>query len=362
MVRELDLGGSERQLSVIARSLPPSDFEVHVGCLRGNGARARELQAAGVRMVKFSVTSFRGTSVVTGAYRMLRYLVDNEIELVHTFDWPMNVFGVPVACAAPGVAVVSSQRAHRELSPGLPRHLLRLTDQVTNGIVVNSQFIRRHLIEDEAVASQRIHVCYNGIDLKAFSREGRRKPPELADASLVVGVVCALRPEKGLETLLDAFARVSSLISGMRLVIAGSGPWLGELLRRAADLGLGDSCIFLPARDDVAGLLRGIDIFVLPSLSEAFSNSLMEAMACGCCAVASDVGGNPEVVFDGKTGILFPPRDVEALAGALRLLIENESLRLKVAEAGAQLIHTRFSLESSVRRMAEIYRLLLGDK
>lgn len=362
MVRELHLGGSERQLSVLATTLPPSRFEVHVGCLRPNGLRAGELEAAGVRVVDFAVPSFHKPSAVSGAYRILDYVVRNQIQLVHTFDWPTNVFAVPIARTVPGLVVLSSQRAHRELSPGLPRHLLRVTDEVVDGIVVNSQFVRHHLVDEEKVPSSRIHVCYNGIDLEAFSPGSRIRRAEFESASLVIGVVCALRPEKGLRTLVDAFARVSNVGTGLRLAIVGSGPSLSDLQSRSEELGITSQCTFIPATREVAALLRGIDVFVLPSLSEAFSNSLMEAMACGCCAVASDVGGNPELIAHGQTGLLFPPGDSEELARCLRLLIENHALRCRLAEAGLELIHRNFSQEDSARRMAEIYVQVLGDR
>ena len=359
MVRALDLGGSERQLSVVARTLDPAEFHVHVGCFRSDGVRGRELRAAGVPLVEFPVSSFVKPSAVGGAYRMARYIVEHDIKLVHTFDWPMNVFGVPVARAVGRCAVISSQRAHRELSPGLPRHLLRLSDQLIDAIVVNANFIRRHLVEDEKVPPDRIHLCYNGIDLEAFSPNSRNKPPEFQQAPLVIGVVCAIRPEKGLDTLLDAFAKISHAHPESKLAIVGGGPSLADLQARSQRLGVGDRCIFIPPTNEVAPLLKGIDIFVLPSLSEALSNSLMEAMACGSTAVASDVGGNPELVVHGETGLLFPARDVQALAGALKLLIENAELRRRLAAAGARFIHANFSREASTRRMGEIYNSML---
>jgi glycosyltransferase involved in cell wall biosynthesis len=362
MVRALDLGGSERQLAVVARTLDPAEFHVHVGCFRSDGVRAEELRAAGVRLVEFPVSSFVKPSAVIGAYRMARYLVEHQIKLVHTFDWPMNVFAVPVARAVGGITVLSSQRAHRELSPGLPRHLLRVTDQLADAIVVNSKFVKRHLVEDEKVAPGRIHLCYNGVDLEAFSPACRRKPPEFEDASLVLGVVCAVRPEKGLGTLVDAFARISHHRGGLKLAVVGGGPSLPELQARSRELGIADRCIFIPPRNDVTALLQGMDIFVLPSLSEAFSNALMEAMACGCTAVASEVGGNLELVVNGKTGLLFTARDVAGLSEALELLIENPELRQRLAAAGARFIHGNFSREAAAQRMAKIYKSVLSGR
>jgi len=173
-------------------------------------------------------------------------------------------------------------------------------------------------------------------------------------------VVCALRPEKGLDTLLDAFAAVRGLEPGMKLAIVGSGPCLAALQDRARALGVLPDCVFEPATPHVADWLHAIDIFVLPSLSEAFSNSLMEAMACGCCVAASRVGGNPELVVHGETGMLIEPRDAAGLAEVLRLLVRDPARRGELATNAARLVNKRFSLATAARTMGEIYTGLLA--
>jgi glycosyltransferase involved in cell wall biosynthesis len=248
----------------------------------------------------------------------------------------------------------------RALWPAAQRHALRITDRLVDGIVVNCEFLRRHLRDDEKVPPGLIHLCYNGIDASAFQPVHCARPDALRAASLVVGVVCGLRPEKGLDTLLDAFAAVRGLVPGMRLAIVGSGPCLADLQDRARVLDILSDCIFEPATPRVADWLHAIDIFVLPSLSEALSNSLMEAMACGCCVAASRVGGNPELVAHGETGMLFEPRDAVGLAELLRLLVRDPALRGALASSAARLIHSRFSLAAAARRMGEIYSALLA--
>ena len=123
----------------------------------------------------------------------------------------------------------------------------------------------------------------------------------------MIGMVGVLRPEKGLSTLLEAFADVRPVVPNARLLILGSGPMLPELQNQARSLGIFDSCVFEPSTDRVDDWLQHVDIFVLPSMSEALSNALMEAMACGCCPIASNVGGNPELIEDGVRGLLFEP-------------------------------------------------------
>jgi L-malate glycosyltransferase len=356
MVRELHLGGSERQMAEIAKALDRSRFDPRVGCFRPAGLRADNLRAAGVPIVHFPVPSLAS---VTGALRIAAYIREQNIRLVHTFDTPTNLYGVPAARLAGSPVVVSSQRADRALYPALLRHGLRVTDRLVDGIVVNCEFLRRHLCHEEKAPRGLIHLCYNGVDTGTFYPL-RSTPNAGRTAPLMVGVVCALRPEKGLDTLLDAFAAVRELVPGMKLAIVGSGPCLADLQDRARMLGILPDCVFEPATARVTDWLHAIDIFVLPSLSEALSNSLMEAMACGCCVAASHVGGNPELVAHGETGMLFEPRDAAGLAGILRLLLRDPVRRGELASNGARLISRRFSLATAARRMGEIYAGLLA--
>ncbi len=355
VVRELDLGGSERQLAEIAKALDRTRFAPHVGCFRPNGVRADELRAAGIRIVHLKVHSFRHPSVLGAARALGHYVHQHGIRLVHSFDVPATLFTVPAARALTRAVVLSSQRAHRALTPGIRRRLLQATDRVVDGIVVNCEAIVRDLVDGEGVPRQRIHLCYNGVDLEEFypPAKGRSSRP------LTVGVVCALRPEKNLETLLDAFARVRRRWPQIRLAIVGSGPCLPALTARASQLGILADCIFEPTTRQVADRLRTMDIFVLPSRSEALSNSLMEAMACGCAVAASRVGGNVELVDHRRTGLLFESGNVEDLTGALEALVSDEGQRERLGAAAAHLMRKRFSLAKSAERMGQIYSTFL---
>jgi glycosyltransferase involved in cell wall biosynthesis len=359
MARALEGGGSERQLREIAKALDRSRFQPHAGCFRSEGTGRCELEAAGVPVAHFPVDSFRSPGAVSGAFEFARYVRRHKIRLVHTFDYPSTVFAVPAGRLLTSAAIVSSQRSHRDLVPRGYRSLVRMTDHMVEAIVINCEFVRRHLEQEQRVPRGRIQLCYNGIDLESFSPRDALRPPDLPRDSFVIGVVCALRPEKGLPTLLQAFARVRHLRSGMKLALVGDGPMLESLRSESRALGIGADCVFALSTDQVADWLRAIDIFVLPSLSEALSNALMEAMACGCPVVASNVGGNPELVRNGETGLLFEPGDAARLAAVLQTLIENDSMRERLAEAAAGFVSERFSIRASAQRMGEIYQQLI---
>jgi glycosyltransferase involved in cell wall biosynthesis len=352
MARELDIGGSERQMTETAKALDRSIFEPHVGCFRPAGIRGDELRAAGVPVVQFPVMSYLSPRVLIGAARIARYVRDHRIRIVHTWDAPITLYAIPIARTMTKAVALSSQRAHRDLLPGMARRLARISDHFADAVVVNCESLRGHLIHDERVRPAKIHVCYNGIDLGRFHRASTAPHPT------TIGTLCALRPEKDLTTLIGAFARVRKLHPELKLAIVGSGPQLAALQQYAREAGAADAVHFEPTTARVPQWLSSIDIFVLPSLSEAFSNSLMEAMACGCCAVASNVGGNPELVKPGETGLLFKPRDPDDLASALRTLIENPELRRGLAARGEAFL-ANFSIASAARRMGEIYTSLL---
>jgi len=350
LARELDLGGSERQMTEIAKTLDRSRFSPHVGCFSAQGIRHAELTAAGVPIVHFPVDCFTSFAALSAAWKLGSYIRRHRIRLVHSFDYPLTLFAVPVARWLTRAVVVSSQRSHRSLIPRKYRRFIRMTDHLAHAVVVNCEFVRQHLQSGEGVPGGRIRLCYNGVDLDEFA------PRAMPRDSITIGAVCALRPEKDLGTLIEAFARLKR--PGLRLLIVGSGSMLGELRGQAAARDLGADCTFVPATGKVAEWLRAIDIFVLPSRSEALSNSLLEAMACRCCPVASRVGGNVELIRNGENGMLFEAGDVDQLCNILDTLVELRVLREQLA-ARARSTAEQFSMGDSARRMEQIYAELI---
>ena len=352
----LGIGGSERQLTETAKALDPARFDVHVGAFHTKDLRAAELEAKAIPVVEIPVRSFGNASVIQGAIALRRYVKQHGIRLAHSFDIPLSAF-LPFAFPLPPRPVIlTSQRAHRRLAPRLHRSLVRVSDRLTDGIVVNCKFVRRHLIEDEHVRPESIHLCYNGIDTERFSPGAAANIPEvLCGGDPVVGVVCALRAEKDLPTLVRAFAVLLEQCPRARLLIVGGGSEETNLKRIADESGVSRAALFAPSTADVVPWLRLIDIFVLPSISEALSNALIEAMACGACAVASRVGGNPELTGADDRGFLFEAGDSKQLAALLLHLAENPGLRRAKAAEARRWIVANMSIASAARNMAAIY-------
>jgi glycosyltransferase involved in cell wall biosynthesis len=230
---------------------------------------------------------------------------------------------------------------------------------MVDGIVVNSRAVARELMEVDRVPESLIHLVYNGIDTDRFSREGPVAALPWERPCVTVGVVCALRAEKGLHTLMEGFARAKAEYPDARLLFVGSGIEKEGLEKQASELGVRDACHFEPSAKDVTPWLRAIDIFVLPSLSEALSNSLMEAMACGCCVVASNVGGNPELVRHGENGLLFPVGAGAALGSCLTALLADGRERKRLGDSASRWIRAGFTREMALQNMERLYRRFL---
>jgi glycosyltransferase involved in cell wall biosynthesis len=363
MTRTLGHGGTERQMTETALSLDPAVFAPHVACVEGGGFRGDELRRRGIPILELPIQSFKDPRSLRLLARFSGYMRRHSIRLLHSFDTSTNACAVAVAKLPGGPAVLSSQRCFETTVFPSNRGPNRIAHRLADGIVVNCEAVERHLREDFGLPAGKIHVCRNGVNTSAFRpREtGDEKPAALRDAGLTIGSVCVLRPVKSVHTLVSAFARIRGLRPGLKLAIVGSGEMREALERQTHELGIADQCVFHPSTPDVTPWLHAIDIFVLASTSEALSNSLMEAMACGCAAVASNVGGNPELVRHGETGLLFTPGDAEDLAGQLTAMVTDDEARKRLASAGSAWIAKNLSREAAARRMEEIYRQYLNE-
>jgi glycosyltransferase involved in cell wall biosynthesis len=354
MVRELGIGGCERDVSKAARYLDRSQFEPHVGCFRDQGLRRGELEAAGIPVVRFPVTSFRSASLFKGLLEFRRYVRLHRIALVHAFDVPTNVFAAAASRVA-GLPFIASQLWFRESIPSLwSMHILSL--RRANAVVVNSHAVYQWLAREHPQLRQRLHVSHNGVETAIFhpsEDEARAAGP------VTIGAVCALRSEKRLDLLLDAFAKLRAGGYSAKLLIVGSGPVLAALEAQRGRLGIAGDCTFEPATQDVAGWMRRMDVFVLCSDSESFPNALLEAMACGCCPVGSRVGGVPELIVENETGLLFEPGKAGELAAGLMRLAGNPQLRLRLGKHAARRAREEFSMEAAAARLGGLYRGIL---
>jgi glycosyltransferase involved in cell wall biosynthesis len=360
-VRELHYGGIERDVTEIALHIDRSHWEPHVAFFRSGGMRYDELVSAGIPLLHIPLNSLASTRAILPAMTLWKYFRQNCIRILHGWDDSAS-FTVPVGRLANVPVLLGSQLTHRALSDKRSLMLRRLNDRLVDGMVVNCEAMRRHLIADEGYPTSRIALCYNGVDTSEFFPRREPRVEQVRDASIVIGTVCVLREEKSIDLLQEAFSRVRNMRAGMKLLIVGSGPELSYLEKNVMRLGIESGTIFVPSTAQVSKYMRSIDIFVSPSRSEAFSNSLLEAMACGCSAVGSRVGGTPEMLGENERGLLFTSGDVDGLAKCLARLIGDSELRANLGRKAADFARTELNIERACARMSEIYDRWLALK
>jgi len=360
-IHSLGHGGSERQLAGLARSLDRRRFLPHVASVLG-GFHVDQLRSEGVPVIEFPLRSYLRRDTLAVARSLRRYIRKQGITLVHSFDYGPAFFGVAVARSA-GVIALSSQRFYMDSVPPKYRRLVLAAHWLAHGVVANSEALRQYLHERYWYPLRRIDVCPNGLDTAIFHPRDRRRFDTLGDADLVIGSVCVLRKEKNLGQLLRAFAQVRGAVPNSKLLLVGSGPEEPGLRLLATQLGIDDSCCFLPTTQDVPSALRSIDIFVHPSLSEGMPNAVMEAMACGCMVIASRAGGGPELIQHGIHGFLTNTGDQEDLVRNLTSAIRDPAGCRRMAAAAAERIQNGFSIAASARRLEQIYSsYILGPR
>jgi len=224
-------------------------------------------------------------------------------------------------------------------------------------VVTVSVSIRRTLI-DGGVRPDLIKVIYEGVDLDWVDSQ-QAPAADIVNSGLVVGTVAHLSPEKGHCTLLEAAAQVVSRVPDVRFVVVGSGVLMSSLKKRIQELGIQKRFTFTGFRSDSEVLMKSFDIFCLPSLSEGLSSAILVAMASSLPVIATQVGGIPELVIDGETGILVPPNDADQLAVGLCKVLESPELRRKMGCSGRQRIEEKFTLERKLNETENLYLSLL---
>lgn len=246
-------------------------------------------------------------------------------------------------------------RRHRWLRRSIDRRALRSFTR----IVAVSEHIKQNLVDKKGLAPEDVRVIPNGVRLSDFpapaDRAEARVALGLSTGDIVAGAVGRLDEVKGVDLLIRAAAAIKARVPQLKIVFIGSGPEEAALKRLAAETGVADAVRFLGYRSDARALFHALDVLALPSRHEAQSLSLLEAMACAKPVVASNVGGIPDVVRDGVTGILFPSENVGAFAAALLRLLEDEETRAAMGAAARERVRLHFSEDTMLEQTASLY-------
>lgn len=358
VVETLERGGLERMVIDLARAQHAEGRAVQVACLYQPGALADELQQAGVPV---TACHKRGGLDVAALRRLRAVLASARGGVVHTHNANAHYHAVVAAIGLSITRLVNTRHGMGQADPGSRAEWLYRRSMLRTDAVAAVCEAARTRFEAQGVQPRtRLVAIPNGIHVERFQladaphRHALRADLGLPDALPVVGSVGRLNPVKDQALMLDAVARLRARGIDVALVLAGDGPLRDALAAQVARLGLGDRVRLLGDRGDVPALLRGLDVFALSSRSEGYSMALLEACAAGLPIVATDVGGNREIVFDGRNGRLVAAGDVEAFADAVAGLVAEPTLATEMGHA-ARAWALR---DATVATMAERYHAL----
>lgn len=358
MLTNFHIGGTERQVTNLALRLDSSRFDLHLACLRNSGELLKEIETLHVPKPVFEIGSLYGLRTAWQALRFAYYVRQNRIQIVNSYGFYPNVFAVLAARLGGADVVIASIRDRGDILTPAQRRVQKLVCRMADCVLVNAEAIRETLIA-QGYDAAKIVVIRNGIVLSRYRRseQGQRIRRELgipAESPIII-MFSRLNRMKGAEYFLEAAGSVARICPNARYLIVGDGANRRDLEQRAASLGLKERVSFTGFRTDVPDLLAESAISVLPSLSEGLSNSLLEAMAAGIPVIATKVGGNPEIIEDGVSGLLIPPRDADSLAEAMSELLRNPTRAHIMGEAGFRRVAELFSVERSVAQVEDLY-------
>jgi glycosyltransferase involved in cell wall biosynthesis len=339
----------------LARKCDRSRFEPHVVCLRNRGSIADRLESHGIPVHNLNCTRLYKLPTLA---RLLRVLHEVRPQVLHSHNPSPHLFGATAAKLS-GIPVIVHTR-HGRNYPHKRRSVLvsRFASSLTDCIVAVSDASADVARRSERVSDSRIKVIRNGIDLDAFPPIERPSDWPLRRAIHVARLI----PLKDQTTLLRATRLVVNRTPDFGLDIVGCGPEQESLLALRAELKLEENVRFLGFRDDVRKLLPDAGMFVLSSLSEGIAISILEAMAARLPIVATDVGGNRELVASGENGYLVPPRSPELMAEAMLQIHQDPELAMRMGQASRTIAEGEFNLDYVVRQYENLYLRLLQSK
>ncbi len=365
MLTNFHIGGTERQVANLVLGIDSAHFDLHLACLWNSGELLAELEGLRVPRSEFRIGSLYSPKTLWQAIRLAHYVRRNLIQIVHSYGFYPNVFTVPAARLAGASIVVASIRDTGDWLTPMQRRLQKLVCRMADCVLVNAEAIRRNLLE-QGYDGRNIVVIRNGITLSRYAGKERndkvRRELGIPLSARLVAVFSRLNRFKGVEYFLKTASELAGKFPDVYFLVVGDGANKKELEEYARHLGLGQRIVFTGFRSDVPDLLSEVAISVLPSLSEGTSNTLLESMAAGVPVIATRVGGNPEVIEDGVSGLLVPIRDSAALAAAASRLLEDEGLALALGFAGKRRVSELFSLEGSVHQTEHLYQRLVEAK
>ena len=364
----LQVGGLENGVINLVNQLPPDRYRHAIVCLSEATAFRNRIQRADVAVYEMHKRPGQDPRTWKNLFQLFRRI---RPTLVHTRNIGCLEAQIPAWLAGVPCRVHGEHGWDVSDPDGSNRRyqwLRRLHSPLVHRFIALSKELENYLLSRARIPATKVSRIYNGVDDRLFhAGPGDSLPSGFADPdSIVIGTVGRMHGVKDQVTLCHAFVRLCRQLPDtagrLRLVLIGDGPLQQSCKNLLADAGL-DGQAWLPGGlEDVPELMRSLHVFVLPSQAEGISNTILEAMASGLPVVATDVGGNGELIDAGRTGLLVPPNDPDAMAEGIARYVQDSGLRLQHGENGRRRIVDRFSMAQMLSAYASVYDRLLEQR
>jgi len=369
VIDNLTFGGGERCFAQVIRSLPKDQYKIFAAC-KDQGIFWETLKENGVIGYPVDLTSRFNVAII----RYLAIVMKRQkVDIVHSQGGRADFFARIAAKLAKVPKVVSTVAMPvqgYDVSPlrkAVYVTLDRFTERFVDKFIVVSEALRKTLIEGHKIPPEKVVRIYNGIELdkydpELYSREKVRRELRIGSDVPLVGAIGRLVWQKGFPFFIRSASYVLRAIPNAKFLLVGDGPLRSELEDMIEELGLAENFVLAGFREDIPEVLAALDVLVLSSLKEGLPMILLEGMAMARPVVATQIEGISEVVEHGKTGILVPPEDPQALAEGIIALLRDKDKAWCMGQAGRKRVEEKFSVEEMVRRTQEVYEGVVGIK
>ena len=352
VVNSLECGGAEKMVIHLSKGQIDKGNHVVILCLGVRGELAKEAEEKGVKVFHFNKQFGFDLRIV---FKLVKFINKNDFDLIHTHNMRPLIYG-SLASRFIRKPVINTRHgsAKKVTKPFIWNS--------NNRIILISNDSKRELLKYNKSIKVPVSVVYNGINLNEFNSESLgqhnrelRKGIGISESSFIIGIVARLSVEKDHATLIKAFKLVFEQKGNVDLFIVGDGSVRQSLEVLVSELNIKSNVKFLGFRDDIPQVLHMFDVFVLSSLTEGVSLTLLEAMAASKPIVATNVGGNSEVVIDMETGLLVPSKDPQSMADAILKILSDKEMSERMGKAGRKRVEEVFNLERMVDAYIEVY-------
>jgi len=361
------MAGTERHLLYLVSRLNKERYNCYIGTFDGGrGAMPQAIRESGIPMLDLGLNRIYSPDAPLKALRLWRFIRKKKIDLVQTYHFKSDTFGVLVARLSGVTSIISSKRDMGDLKSPRQIMLSNIMNRYIDNYISVCDKVGRKFHELENISMDKMLTIYNGVDLQRFD-PGKgsiksRKDMGFKKTDFIVGTTAIFRPEKAYHILFEAIEKVSPQIKNLKIMIMGFGPRYDYFVNYCNSRSLKDVVRFMGRVNDVENYLPIMDVFCLvPNRNEGFSNAILEAMAMGRPIIATDIGGNAEAVVDNETGFIIPPDNSDELASRIMLLYENAAKRREMGEKARQRAIEVFSLEAMIKRHEDLYEELYAS-